>query len=52
MIFEAVVWHWWIAPPLVILGIVMIVAIIFGYLKKVSSTRYPPKPKVPSEESS
>ncbi len=50
MILGAVIWHWWIAPLLVALGVIMIIATIIGYLKKVSSIKYPPKPKVPAEE--
>ncbi len=46
----AVLWHWWLAPVLVVAGVGMIIAIIVGYLKQVSSTRYPPKPRIPSEE--
>jgi hypothetical protein len=37
----AVVWTWWISLPLVAGGVLAIVATILGYLKKVSSLKYP-----------
>ena len=37
----AVVWHFWIAVPLAVAGIVAIVATIAGYLQKVTYKRYP-----------
>jgi hypothetical protein len=39
--FGAVVWTWWIAPLLVAGGGLAIVATILGYLRKVSSLKYP-----------
>ena len=41
MIVAGVVWHFWIAVPLAVAGIVSIVAIIAGYLQKVTYKRYP-----------
>lgn len=38
---EAVVWHFWIAPILVLTVVVMLVATLIGYLRKVSAPRYP-----------
>ncbi|MCY4456346.1 MAG: hypothetical protein OXB90_00170 [Acidimicrobiaceae bacterium] len=37
----AVVWHFWIAVPLAVGAIVLVVATVLGYLNKVTSTRYP-----------
>jgi hypothetical protein len=36
-----VVWHYWISVPLAAGAILMVVATIVGYLKNVSSQRYP-----------
>jgi len=38
-----VIWHWWIAPVIVTLAILLVIGTIFGYLKQVTSTRYPPR---------
>ena len=38
-----VIWHWWIAPVLVALTILLILVTVAGYLKQVTSTRYPPR---------
>ena len=35
------VWHYWIAPVVVALVVVMIIATIIGYLVKVVSPKYP-----------
>ena len=35
------VWHYWIAVPLVAGGIILIFALIAGYLAKVVRPRYP-----------
>lgn len=37
----AFVWHWWIAPILVISGVGFILASVAGYLNQVSKDRYP-----------
>ena len=37
----AYIWHWWIGLVLLIAGIAGAVALIGGYLKQVSSQRYP-----------
>jgi hypothetical protein len=34
-------WHFWIAPLLVIGVLLLLAATLFGYLRKVSSPRYP-----------
>mgnify|MGYP001818753232 CR=1 FL=1 len=39
----AVVWHFWIAPFLVIGAILAIVGIVAGYLKFVTALQYPPR---------
>lgn len=39
----AVVWHYWIGVPVAILGVVLLVATIVGYLKNVVAPRYPDK---------
>ena len=36
-----VVWHFWIAPVLVLTVIALLAATLFGYLRKVSAPRYP-----------
>jgi hypothetical protein len=36
-----VVWHFWLAPVLVIGVFVLLAATLFGYLKKVTAPRYP-----------
>ena len=37
----AEIWHWWIGLIMLIAGIGMSVALVGGYLKQVSSQRYP-----------
>jgi hypothetical protein len=37
----AVVWHYWIAVPLAVAAIVLVIVTIVGYLGKVTYTRYP-----------
>ena len=39
----AVVWHYWIGVSVVALAVVVTVATVGGYLKKVVSPRYPDK---------
>ena len=39
----AVVWHFWIAPILVVGAILTIVAIVAGYLGSVTAKQYPPR---------
>jgi hypothetical protein len=36
-----VVWHFWLAPVLVIGVLVLLVATLVGYLRKVSAPRFP-----------
>ncbi len=43
MTLMAVVWHWWIAPLLVALTVLAVVATIAGYFKKVHGPRYLPR---------
>ena len=40
-IFGGVIWHYWLAVPLVVVGVVSLIDALVGYLGKVSSTRYP-----------
>ena len=37
----AVVWHYWIAVPLAVGGVLLLVATIVGYLKQVQAAKYP-----------
>jgi hypothetical protein len=43
MLFAGHVWHYWIAVPLVVGAVLMIVATIVGYLNKVVRPKYPPR---------
>ena len=40
-IIGGVIWHYWLAVHLVVVGVVSLIAALIGYLGKVSSTRYP-----------
>jgi amino acid permease len=40
-ILAAAVWHYWIAVALVVPAILFAIAMIIGYLNKVSRPRYP-----------
>lgn len=40
-VLAAMVWHYWIAVPLVAGALLLIVALVVGYLKKVESLKYP-----------
>ena len=40
-VLAGVIWHYWLAVPLVAVGVVSLVLSVVGYLTKVSSTRYP-----------
>mgnify|MGYP003963980977 FL=1 len=42
-VFSGVIWHYWLAVPLVGGGVALCVATLAGYSTKVSSTRYPKK---------
>ncbi len=41
-LFSAVVWHYWVAPPLVLGGVLMAINLGVGYVRKVSAHRAPP----------
>jgi hypothetical protein len=41
MLLAAKVWHYWVAFPLVALAVVTIIALVIGYLVKVTGARYP-----------
>jgi hypothetical protein len=43
-LFAAKVWHYWVAPPLVLGGLFLAISLAVGYMKKVSAHR-PPPPK-------
>ena len=40
-VLAAVPWHYWIAVPLAVGGLLAVVATIAGYLKKVQALKYP-----------
>ena len=40
-LFAGVIWHYWLAVPLVGGGVALTVPPLVGYVQKVSSTRYP-----------
>ncbi len=37
----AYIWHWWIGLVMLIAGVAATISLIAGYLKQVSSQRYP-----------
>ena len=39
----AEIWFWWIGVVLAIVGVLSVLALVAGYLKTVSSQRYPTK---------
>ncbi len=41
----AVIWHYWLAVALFVPGVLLIFAIIGGYLKKVVAPRFEPEPE-------
>jgi len=41
-----IVWHYWIAPPLVAGGVLLVIVTAFGYYKRVVHQRYPPESAV------
>jgi hypothetical protein len=43
MTLAAVVWDFWLAVPLAAMAIVGLLATVVGYVKNVSSPRYPKK---------
>ncbi|MDG2906819.1 MAG: hypothetical protein P6D49_00800 [Acidimicrobiales bacterium] len=40
-VLAGVIWHYWLAVPLVAGGVALCIATLVGYFQKVSSTRYP-----------
>jgi hypothetical protein len=40
-VLAAKVWHYWIAVPLAIGGVVLLLATVVGYLKRVQAAKYP-----------
>jgi len=44
MFLAAPVWHWWLAPVLVASGVLLILAMVAGYLLQVTKGRYPQRP--------
>ena len=43
MSLAAVIWHYWLAVPLAAMAVVGVLATVVGYVKQVSSQRYPKK---------
>jgi hypothetical protein len=43
MSFAGVIWHYWLAVPLAAMAVLGLLATIVGYVKQVSSQRYPKK---------
>jgi hypothetical protein len=41
LFLTAKVWHYWVAFPLVAAAVIGIVALVGGYLAKVTSAKYP-----------
>jgi hypothetical protein len=37
----AVVWHYWIAVPLAVGAVLLLLATVVGYLKRVQAAKYP-----------
>lgn len=37
----AYIWHWWIGLAMLLAGVGVTLALVAGYLKQVSSQRYP-----------
>jgi hypothetical protein len=37
------VWHWWIGVVLALVGIALVISLVLGYTKNVTSKRYPSK---------
>jgi hypothetical protein len=37
----AEIWHWWIGVVLAVVGVLVVVGVIGGYLKSVTAQRYP-----------
>jgi hypothetical protein len=35
------VWHWWIGIALFLVGVMLVVALVAGYLASVSARKYP-----------
>ena len=42
-LLAAEIWHWWIGVVLLIVSILAVVGLVGGYLKSVTSQRYPGK---------
>jgi hypothetical protein len=43
MSLAGVIWHYWLAVPLAAMAVLGLLATIVGYVKQVSSQRYPKK---------
>jgi hypothetical protein len=41
MLLAAKVWHYWVAFPLLFGGLLLMVFLIIGYLRKVTAAKYP-----------
>lgn len=45
-LLAANVWHWWIGVTLTIVSVLAVVALVGGYVKKVTATKYPPRDQI------
>jgi hypothetical protein len=45
----AEIWYWWIGVVLTVVGVLSVLGLIAGYLKNVSSQRYPGKRNTESD---
>jgi len=46
-VLAANIWHWWIGVVLTGVAILSVVGLVAGYLKNVTSLRYPPRGQDP-----
>jgi hypothetical protein len=37
------IWHWWIGVAMLIVGVLLVVALVAGYLKSVTAPQFPPE---------
>jgi hypothetical protein len=37
------IWHWWIGVAMLIVGILLVAALVAGYLKSVTAQQFPPE---------
>jgi hypothetical protein len=46
MLLAANVWHWWIGIALTLVGLLVLVALVVGYLQSVSAKEHPGRGQV------